>query len=187
MDQYIELQNYYNELPKAEIGHLTLSQYENLKKHIIPLYNVKEVLETGFNMGHSSLLWLTVFPQANITSIDIGGHEAIEIGLKYIKNTTLANRFTYIKKSSEFVYEEIKNIKYDFMFLDGDHSFRGCTLDLELADKLKIPYVLVDDYNNLGEVKEAVNAFLFGNPNYSLTKILKATETEIMCLLIKSE
>lgn len=121
----------------------------------------KNILEIGFYRGGSSFLMLnlseakvtSVDPIFNITDVRMGKDIADEKTLHAkefecvdkIKNE-FGERFSFIKKSSTDIYEDVKDQSFDFMYMDGDHWEHGVRNDFNLALKLKIPYILVDDW-----------------------------------------
>ena len=46
-------------------------------------YNPKTILEIGFNIGHSSLLFLNN-TDAKVISFDLGCHNTVDLGKKFI-------------------------------------------------------------------------------------------------------
>lgn len=47
----------------------------------------------------------------------------------------------------------------DLIYVDGDHSLTGCAADLDLAGESMPRCILVDDYDNIPEVRTACDAF----------------------------
>jgi hypothetical protein len=110
---------------------------------------LKNVIEIGFNGGHSADTFLKNNPNINLVSFDLGDHHYVKHGKAYI-DTTYPNRHTLILGDSRLTIPEfIKtvNIKYDLIFIDGGHYYdipeadlRNCRL---LAHKNTI--VIMDD------------------------------------------
>ena len=45
---------------------------------------IVNILEIGFNAGHSAELWLSVKPNIKVTSFDIGTHSYLTLGKDFI-------------------------------------------------------------------------------------------------------
>lgn len=144
-------------------------KYEDIVPVFLDVINIVEpnnILETGFFCGMSSFLWL-YHSKANVTSIDpmvdtpsekylknINQEHLIEDatpkfnGLNTIKKT-FGCRFNFIQKYSSDVFKNnlLDGQKFDLFFIDGDHWEDGIRTDLQIALKLKIPWILLDDFN----------------------------------------
>jgi len=114
--------------------------------------NAKEILEIGFNAGHSADTFLQANPHVNVTSFDLGTHNVTPIGKTYI-DTKYPDRHTLILGDSTVTIPNfIKNTKetnkkYDIIFIDGGHDYEVAFADLlncrELSHADSI--VLMDD------------------------------------------
>lgn len=87
--------------------------------------NILEILEIGFNGGHSSDTFLSNNKNSKVTSFDLGVHEYVKLGKKYI-NDTYPGRHTLILGDSrvtipEFI-EKNGDKKFDLIFIDGVHE-----------------------------------------------------------------
>ena len=112
------------------------------------IYNIiqpSKVLEIGFNAGHSAYMSLTILPEVVYNSVDIGRHYYTSINADKLKDL-FGERFSYQKVNSQKIMPSSKQ-GYDAVFIDGDHSITGITSDLKLCNSMKVPYILVDDYN----------------------------------------
>ena len=58
--------------------------------------NVKQVMEIGFNAGHSSELFLETNPNVQVTSFDIVQYNCVNVGKKFI-DEKFPNRHTLIR------------------------------------------------------------------------------------------
>lgn len=106
----------------------------------------KNVLEIGSWTGHSA--YRMAFSASRVDCVDPytdpGGPRPEE----FIQNTNMYdNIFLHIGRSADMVplFQPI----FDLVFIDGDHSFEGCRLDLELALS-KVYYggtIALHDYN----------------------------------------
>jgi hypothetical protein len=109
----------------------------------------KNILETGFFQGGTSFIFL-YYSTANVTSVDPMGdpkrgfNGRIE-NVEKIK-ALFPGRFNFIQKASRDAYPELMEQSFDFFFIDGDHTYWGAAIDLQIAINLKIPYVFIDDF-----------------------------------------
>lgn len=71
------------------------------------------------------------------------------------------NRVEMIRATSKDAFEQLKGIEFDFIFVDGDHSFQGVLDDCRLYYPLlkKRGLFCGHDYGHLQEVTNAVNQF----------------------------
>lgn len=108
------------------------------------------VMEIGFNAGHSAEVFLKNNPEMTLISFDIGTHEYVIRGKEYI-DTTYPNRHTLIlgdstKTVPEFV-DNNKDTKFDVIFIDGGHTYEVANSDMTYCMKLahKDTIVILDD------------------------------------------
>ena len=110
-------------LEKTEGGSLYFLRLLKLKREIVTFSkSYKTVCETGFNVGHSSLLWLAANPDINVVSFDIGVHDYVIPAADYIA-TNFPGRFKLIiGDSRETLPMHDPSLKCDLFFVDGGHS-----------------------------------------------------------------
>ncbi len=118
-------------------------------------FNKQNILEIGFNAGHSADLFLSNNSNGNVLSFDIGEHDYTQIGKKYI-DITYPNRHTLIiGDSTQSIPKYNSDIKYDLIFIDGGHSYQVAKADLINCKRFahKDTIVIMDDtmYNKLWE------------------------------------
>jgi len=126
-------------------------QIEEKAKTLVELvrkYKPKNILEIGFNGGHSSLLFL-INSSAKITSFDLGSNKYVDDGKNHI-DKYYSSRHKLIKGNSLNTIPKFKlenNEKFDMIFIDGGHEYNTAIGDLknclELAHKNTI--VILDD------------------------------------------
>ena len=86
---------------------LYISQKQYLKKY---KSQFKNILEIGFNAGHSSELFLDTNPNSVVTSIDLGYWYYCKFGIKYLEKK-FPDRFQIILKDVYF-----KKVKYLLLY-----------------------------------------------------------------------
>jgi predicted O-methyltransferase YrrM len=116
-------------------------QCEDLKNLV---KNATKILEIGFNAGHSSEIFLTN-SVANIVSFDLGEHHYVIDGKQFI-DLKFPKRHTLILGDSHNTipsFKKMSNIQFDFLFIDGDHSYEGALQDLLDCQALAEPNAVV--------------------------------------------
>ena len=92
------------------------------------------VMEIGFNAGHSAEIFLKNNKELNLTSFDIGSHKYVNTAKKYI-DVTYPNRHNLIIGDSRItipIYlQNNKDTKFDIIFIDGGHNYKVAKADLE--------------------------------------------------------
>jgi predicted O-methyltransferase YrrM len=153
-----DIKKYYSNLGENFIfeGGDNSVENEEQSKRLIKLceeYNCKNIMEIGFNAGHSADLFLSMNNDIKLTSFDIGVHKYVDYGKKFIDNKYPGRHNLILGDSARTVkefYKENPGIKFDLIFIDGDHSEIGAISDLfncqKLADNKTV--VVMDDTRN---------------------------------------
>lgn len=108
------------------------------------------IMEIGFNAGHSAEVFLQNNKSLTLTSFDLGLHQYVNAGKMYI-NATYPNRHTLIigdsRKTIPAYVKENKGTTFDFIFIDGGHDYDIAKSDLENCFHLahKDTVVALDD------------------------------------------
>jgi predicted O-methyltransferase YrrM len=138
-------------ISEGNIGDNNQQAYDIIS--ILKTINPKNILEIGFNAGHSSEIFLK-YSNAYVHSFDIGDHfhEYLKYGKSFI-NYKYPNRHTLIFGDSTTTIPDfsnnknINNIKFDIIFIDGGHEYEIAYKDLincrNLAHEKTI--VIMDD------------------------------------------
>ena len=129
-------------------------QVKQQVKDLIELTNKPnlQVMEIGFNAGHSAEVFLKNNNTLILTSFDLGGHEYVKKAKEYIDNTFPDRHRLILGDSTETIPRFInenknKNIKFDVIFIDGGHSYDIALADFENCFHLahKDTLIIVDD------------------------------------------
>lgn len=116
------------------------------------------LLEIGFNVGHSALLWLD-HTRACVTSVDIGIDPSIARAAKQIKQW-YPERFRFWHTDSRFIEQKYLQESFDLLFIDGGHNEEVFSHDLTLSQKWDIPNLVIDDYLRSAVVRRVTNQWI---------------------------
>jgi predicted O-methyltransferase YrrM len=111
---------------------------------------VKDVMEIGFNSGHSAYIFLKANPNVHVTSFDIGVHDYVKYA-KDIIDTLFPGRHTLILGDSletipKFA-DENPDKKFNLLFIDGYHYGEHPSRDLQNCRRIAAEkhIVAIDD------------------------------------------
>ena len=147
MKKYKKIQKIHSSLPTDSPEGGFIAELYYLIEEIIDITKPKTILEIGFNIGFSAVHWLEL-SKAKLVSIDICRHNDTLPASKVISKL-YSKRFEFINCDSTVVYPQIKDRKFDLIFIDGNHFLPGPISDLFMSYALGAPWVLVDDYDLL--------------------------------------
>lgn len=112
--------------------------------------NSVQVMEIGFNAGHSADVFLKNNSSMALTSFDLGIHDYVLHAKEYI-DTTYPNRHTLLLGDSTVTVpkyiSENPDKRFDVIFIDGGHEYEVATADLNNCMKMahKDTIVILDD------------------------------------------
>jgi predicted O-methyltransferase YrrM len=130
--------------------------------NIIKKYNLKICLEIGMAFGISASYILLADKDVNLISIDPFQKEPTQwnsVGLKLLKQLGISERHHYIGEKSYISLPKLLSTYnenyFDFIFIDGWHTFDYTLIDFFYADKLlRIGgIILIDDAFHKGVAK----------------------------------
>jgi hypothetical protein len=126
----------------------------------IEYYQPNNILEIGFYKGQSLGLMIEAAPKANVVSVD-----------KKFQNIDTF-QMLFPNNGVQFIQIDSKNLslnqKFDFINIDGDHSYSGVINDLEKCLPLlhENSILSIDDYKFFEGVGQAVSEKLLGQYNF---------------------
>ena len=108
------------------------------------------IMEIGFNAGHSAELFLKNNPSATLTSFDLGIHSYVPVAKSYIDSTYSNRHLLFLGDSRVSVPEFVKDypkMVFDVIFIDGGHDYEISSADIENCRRLanKDTIVIMDD------------------------------------------
>lgn len=123
--------------------------------------NAKNIIEIGFNAGHSCLLYLLANNESHITVFDICEHKYTIPCFEYLQSL-FPNRLTlYSGDSVETVplfYKNNIDVKFDLIHIDGDRYNNIPKIDFDNVFKLASNIIILDSKKKINDVfNEYVN------------------------------
>lgn len=128
------------------------SNYERgvLIYYLIRKFNLTSFLEIGFGRGYSTLCAAKAFHdsgvQGKITTIDPNLDEKFIQALGTVFPREWFSYIQFVKGTSRQCLPTITD-SYDFVYIDGDHSYEGTKFDWENTKDKYNKFLLFDDYH----------------------------------------
>lgn len=135
---------------------------QEIREQVIDLIEITNkkninILEIGFNAGHSSEILLQHNLNLIITSFDLGEHNYCLSGKEYI-DIVYSNRHTLILGDSYLTLPKYlndnKNNKFDVIFIDGSYDYITVLSDLNNCFFLshKETIIIIDNIKNIKDI-----------------------------------
>ncbi|MCA9329348.1 class I SAM-dependent methyltransferase [Candidatus Saccharibacteria bacterium] len=107
----------------------------------------QNILEIGFNGGFSALLFKQTCPDAKLTCVDINKHPYVVPCFNRIRRDYPDIQLILESSRTAIPKLQQRGNKYDFIHIDGDHSYNGATIDMENCLTVSKPgtIILFDD------------------------------------------
>jgi predicted O-methyltransferase YrrM len=109
--------------------------------------NIKNILEIGFNAGHSADTFLGINSDCNLVSFDIGEHSYVKVAKEFIDSIYPTRHTLILGDSTKTIPKYESDIKFDLIFIDGGHSYEVARADLLNCKRFahKDTIVIMDD------------------------------------------
>lgn len=138
--------------------------------------SVNRILEFGYCLGYSASYQLTVHPNASLDTYDVRNrrgstniydpNDTFDVeSLAYEGNhfdlglLVWGKRLTIHHEKSFRSHLNHSPGEFDYVFIDGDHTEQGLRLDIEQAKLLKIPFVVIDNLDQLNVLSKVVEEY----------------------------
>jgi len=134
--EHLNIHNKIPELINKQVNHFNLGK------------NASNIMEIGFNAGHSCLIYLLSNPNSNITIFDICEHKYTIPCFEYL-NSVFPNRLQLYEGDSTISVREYfnnnNNVKFDLIHIDGGHEGDIPEIDFYNSLKLASNIIIWDD------------------------------------------
>jgi predicted O-methyltransferase YrrM len=145
--------NYIRNKHKSSEGYWGCNKQDpEIFRHIIEgvyeTYDIKSILEIGFNIGCSASMWLEwdKTQSVTLTAVDICKHSATVPAAQTVQ-ARYGERFRFYGSDSKKAKPLLEGKPFDMAFIDGDHSYEGVVADTLMAIELGATILLYDDWH----------------------------------------
>lgn len=144
----------WNDLPTAREGHTgKYIKYQTLLFETVKELKPSNILEIGFNAGHSACCFLNAHPSAKMVTFDICRHGTEDAALQALQphfDITLV-RGDSVETVPKYLKEN--DTLFDFVFIDGLHLGKHPYLDfMNTKDRIAPGGIIVVDDMDVGTV-----------------------------------
>jgi len=125
---------------------------------LIKKYNVKSFLEIGFGRGYGTMCAAMALAEnggGKITTIDPAFDQNFLNQLSEIFPKNWFDQIQFVKGKSQDYLSQMKD-KFDFVYIDGDHTYAATKADWELTKDRYNKVLLFDDYHLPGKVQKDI-------------------------------
>lgn len=127
--------------------------FEHKRRNLFQLAaRAKDIMEVGFNAGHSTAIMLLANPNSKITVFDLGEHPYTVPALEYLGEVFPGRiRAAYLGDSRETLPRFVKDepeARFDLLHIDGGHTEEVLSSDFEWCSRIAKPgmhRVVIDD------------------------------------------
>ena len=133
---------------------------EDLCENLYKLGSISNnILEIGFNGGHSNVIFLLANPKAQIVNFDLCNHDYSKPCFEYLKSKYNVH---LVKGDSTVEIPKYKtDINFDLIHIDGGHGEECATKDLINCKELATPEtLLVFDDSNFEVIENVLSNFV---------------------------
>jgi predicted O-methyltransferase YrrM len=148
-------------------------RYYETKHEIVARCRPRSICEIGIRAGYSAFTFLWAVPGVHYLGIDNGLADK-EDAARYLDHAAaLLRRFTPPGQMGRVNSQEMRELPrapnggpFEFVHVDGDHSYAGCLHDLQLA-MAGAKWVLVDDVDTGLPIRSACQRQLLDAPGWT--------------------
>ena len=147
---HLNIDNTINELIYKQLNHFSLGM------------NATNIMEIGFNAGHSSLLYLLANPNSKLTIFDICQHKYTLPCFKYLQSVFPDRLQIFPGDSTKTVpefYTNNSNSKFDLIHIDGAHFGDIPNKDFYNSLKLASDIIIWDD-TQIKTLNDLLNGYI---------------------------
>jgi len=151
-----------DERPVSQMAKVAGSSYADMKRlyRIVKYFKPKHILELGTSLGKATYAMALAHPQAQILTVE-GDQNLAKFTGNFLKKHHIKNVEVKARKFDDFLTElSNENIKFDLIYMDGNHRYEPTIKYFELLQKHihNDTVIIVDDIYWSIEMKNAWEA-----------------------------